>query len=171
MGKIEVIIPSTETDWLEMMRLEAMGFEPLLSNPDPKYHRFNAPDGWTASTLLSNGVYWIKDANGRIRMSVHMDLGDQFRGVLINRRYTFSVGKIDAHPESGDSLPWKGVVYDGLHPIWSTGLIEAEPPNSTKTGISSNWFYWNLGRDKLHNQCEKYLNEHFPNWRDPLAYW
>jgi len=153
-------------------KMKALGFEFL--EPDEAFVLVVLPDGWTRSTNdWSETVFlsWLDDEHDRLRISVYED---ENASVLFHNRYMYIVDEYGiSHPEAeSGNRPWQGVVYDTKKPIWRTSLIEAEPCcNSEEMGVSMAWAEWDKQRSGLDTQCIAYLDAHYPDWRDPFAYW
>lgn len=129
------------------------------------------PQGW--KKVATDHSMWSKllDDQGRERASIFYKAAFYDRDAFLNisRRFSYSY-----HPILGyDDLDyhksgWVGVVTDCNNIIWETAEIEPEPDYSIDRDV---WKTWDIKRDRLAQEARKWLDNNYPDWENPLAYW
>lgn len=131
---------------------------------DDLFIEVQLPDGWrkerTEHSMWSN----LLDAQGRVRATLFYKAAFYDRCAFMNivRRFSYRAQPVGGYESDYDNktTPRVCVVTDCDEVIWQSEVMS--PSDDIE------WF--NLS-DRLAPQGEAWLNEHYPNWRDPLAYW
>ena len=150
-NRVRTLIPKdlkTEKEYFEKV-----GFE-FKDSENPNFYEATLPSGWRIKRLAPTGWVWIYDQKGRTRGNYYFDPNNTTipGDARLNTRYhIFSHYRIpyEKHPFF--------VVEDGLAPIDKPLCIAGS--NTKDTAEAS----------KL--KAEEYLNTHYPDWKDPSAYW
>lgn len=153
-GKPYIVKPKS---WREEGKyFDALGIKIIPSPPCGTY--VDLPDGWTFNTesgwiAESTTIY---DDKGRRRIySVHYFPTKRYvhdDSLTVWARY--NVRKLEVKGVDG-ALQHNVVVTDfaDMSDIFSAGIVD-----------------WRDDKP-LVEKCEAYLNEHYPDWKNPLAYW
>lgn len=139
-------------------QLEQMGivfFEPI----DDLFVNVKLPDGW--KKVPTNHSMWsdLVDEKERARGGIFYKAAfyDRNAFIRIDRRFSFRNKQLG---NDYDTSPRAAVVTDQGEVIWQS---ESESP-SDEVPI------YEAGERYL-PEAEAWLEEHYPDWRDPLAYW
>lgn len=156
-------------------QLESMGIV-FGENADDLFVRVRLPEGWskqpTSHSMWSNLI----DDQGRTRAMIFYKAAfyDRDAHIDIVRRFSYQV-----QPVCGYSDPdyrqseWHVVVTDCDEVVWqSDERVEPEPgfPRGDKKNRQA-WLDWGNRKDALGGIAKAWLNEHWPEWENPLAYW
>lgn len=144
-------------------QIERMGItfgEPV----DALFTNVQLPDGWhkeaTDHSMHSN----LLDDYGRVRARIFYKAAfyDRRADINICRRFSYSTQPIGGwgQPCDRETTPMICAVTDCDKVIWQSEPMT--PSNDTKR--------FQLA-DALRLQGEAWLDEHYPDWHDPLAYW
>ena len=144
-------------------QIERMGItfgEPV----DALFVNVQLPDGWhkeaTGHSMHSN----LLDDRGhvRARMFYKAAFYDRRADINISRRFSYSTQPVAGWESDFDNkiTPRICIVMDCDKVIW-----QSEPMTPSD---DIEWFNLN---DHLRPQGKAWLDEHYPNWQDPLAYW
>ena len=130
------------------------------------------PEGW--EKIATDYSMWSKlvDEQGRERASIFYKAAfyDQRAHMNITKRYSYCV-----QPVSGWDDPdyrekeWQCVVTDGGEVIWKSEMLEPEPEYDKDD--RGTWLKWSDDKDALGKKGAAWLDENFPQWNDPVAYW
>lgn len=153
-------------------QLEQMGIT-FGEDADDLFVHVQLPDGWnkipTDHSMWSNLV----DERGRERAKIFYKAAFYDRRASINLTARFSChvdpvrGWDDPDYQDGN---WHCVVLDAGKVVWAADeQVEPEPHYSEDSREA--WLDWRDRKSKLGNLGKEWLEEHYPNWRDPLAYW
>lgn len=147
--------------------LESLGFV-FGKEVDSLFVEVNMPSGWrkeaTDHSMWSNLV----DPQGRKRGSIFYKAAfyDRTAHMHLSARYSYHNEPVLGWDNSENSQ-YHAVVKDCGQPIWHTEQIEAKPSGDNREELMA----WYARKDKLDNQAAAYLDENYPDWRNPLAYW
>lgn len=146
-----------------LMQLEAMGiiFGKAI---DDLFVEAQLPNGWKKVPTSHNMWSHLVDEKGRKRASIFYKAAfyDRDAFISLERRFAALVEPLgkDADPNYDyDTAPRIAVVRDCGKIIWESKPLKM-------TGIRPY-----QARDVLYPQAKAWLDEHYPNWQDPLAYW
>lgn len=138
-----------------------LGIEIIPSPPRGTY--VNLPDGWSFKTESS----WIAesttiyDENGRGRIySAHFFPTKRYVQddiLTVWKRYNIR----ETTDYSGEVDMYKVTIVDFAEKTIDNPATEHVVFSA---GVASN-------RDELVKKCNKYMDEHYPDWNNPLAYW
>ena len=130
------------------------------------------PQGW--KKVATDHSMWSKllDEQGRERASIFYKAAFYDRDAFLNisRRYSYSVQPVCGwEDENYRSAEWQCVVKDCESIIWKSEPIEPEPKFDKEN--SKPWNAWYDKKEKLSKIGISWLNENYPDWESPLAYW
>ncbi len=144
---------------------ERMGIK-IISKYDDLFYSVELPDGWKIKATGHSMWNDLFDDKGRKRANFFYKAAFYDRDAFIDFDTRFHVGVDHVVDASSDYEVWKnsdyqGTVKDGEEIIFSTECVSA-------TGD-----YWedDKVKDSLREQLEKYMNEHYPNYKDVNSYW
>lgn len=135
------------------------------------------PADWKKQATDHDMYSIIIDEQGRERASIFYKAAfyDRRTDMRMTRRYAYDVQPVGGWgavaTEGGE---WVCIVTDCDKEIWRSAILEPEPEYSGKPQEADKrqaWLDWSTKKDVLGEQGQQYLNEHYPNWRNPLAYW
>lgn len=143
-------------------QFEAMGI--VFGEPvDELFVHVQLPEGWKKIDGGHPYGYWtyIVDSRGCERAAIFYKASFYDRSAHINMLKRFSIHN-EYCDECGDSVETENSLYmmivvkDGGKIIRKVGFVEEKDY---------------CGRDKLYKQANMWLNECYPEWENPLAYW
>ncbi len=142
-------------------KLERMGIK-FGDDVDDIFVAAQLPDGWTKKA--TNHSMWseLLDEKGRRRADIFFKAAFYDRKAHISLCIRFSVSVYEPCSANGDPMDdctathRKGVVKDGDTVIHTVGICEFRDYQAA---------------DELERQGYLWLNEHYPEWRDQMAYW
>lgn len=158
----DTILPS-KVNYGTKAQFEAMGI--VFGNPvDNLFVEAKLPIGWkkeaTGHSLWSN----LLDDKGRERATIFYKAAfydrDAFLSIL--RRFSYHTQPVGGYGDDSydyDTHPRECVVIDCGKVIWQSKPLAMD-------GIKP----WQAS-DILNPQGKAWLDEHYPNWEDPTAYW
>jgi hypothetical protein len=112
----------------------------------------------------------LLDEKGRKRASIFYKAAFYDRSARINPENRFASG---VEPVGGwdgydrHAAHWRCLVRDCGNIIWESETIDPEPVDSD----ANLRMEWAEKKYRLSELGDKWLDEHFPNWRDHNAYW
>jgi hypothetical protein len=134
------------------------------------------PDGW--KKVPTNHSMWseLVDDQGRKRASIFYKAAfyDRDAHMSLTRRFSYKVEPICGYSDLDyKKSEWHCVVTDCGEVIWASAKrVEPEPKYSFDDEDSRQiWLNWDKQKEALGKSGLSWLNEHYPNWEDPLAYW
>lgn len=137
---------------------------------DDLFVNVELPEGW--SKISTDHAMWSKlvDDRGRERASIFYKAAFYDRDAHINITRRFSARWEPVGGYSGESYQkpdaWYGVVKDCGKIVWQTDeTVDAEPEEREQ------YLVWGDSRQELAEQARNWLDENYPDWQDPLAYW
>ena len=147
-------------------QMEALGIqfgEPI----DDLFVNVCLPEGWTKAGTEHSMHSDLLDEQGRNRAGIFYkatfyDRRADMHLVCRYRAHYQPVGGWDS-PDS-KTAPVHGVVKDQEAIIWHTEPLELPTPDADRLAFYD-------AQDALTVKATAWLDEQFPNWRDPLAYW
>lgn len=145
----------------ERADFEAMGII-FHENADDLFIYVTLPDGWklepTAHTMWS----YLVDNQGRKRVSIFYKAAFYDRKAYIGVVHFYKV--VDRYFISD------GEVTEGHSPASIQGVVENGNGETVFQTVPIQHDDWNA-RDVMYKQCRAWLNEHYPEWCNPTAYW
>lgn len=127
---------------------------------DPMFQHVELPEGWTREGTGHNMHSNVLDERGRKRIGVFYKAAfyDRSAHLWVNGRYSSTYD----YERSEKDKVYVGIVTDCDNTIW-----EADPMPGIKEDGEENW--------DAYRECQvvakAWLNEHYPDWNDPAAYW
>lgn len=117
-----------------------------ICSEDPLFTQAVLPDSWTIEEGSSSSDYWsvLKDENGYVRAKLF------YKAAFYDRRA--SINLVPRYGVTRNRKEERWVVRDEKHP---------EPY----------LFSGDADADVNSDPCYAWLDEHFPDWKNPLAYW
>ncbi len=145
--------------------LETLGIE-FLEPVDDLFWYVRLPAGW--QKRATDHSMWSKlyDDKGRERASVFYKAAFYDRSAHINltRRYSCQICPVNGWGSNTDPTTlWHAIVTDCEKPIWQSEPIGPKPDKPGRE-------WWNA-KDALCKVAIDWCDEHYPEWRNPLAYW
>lgn len=145
---------------------EKMGIK-ILEDANDLFYAVELPDGWEIKPTKHSMWNEVVDDKGRVRISFFYEGTFYDRDAFSNfeRRYDYAVLPFDNYEtnatyEERNANPWKLWITDNNMRVY---FIEERTVTSAKDK-------WKM-HDELDNVGEKYMNEHYPDWKDINAYW
>lgn len=140
--------------------LEKFGVKFLgIVENDPLFQYVELPKGWRKESSDHDMLSYLIDDKGRKRASVFYKAAFYDRHAMMHLKTRFSFR------QDYDLLEKEGIcvarVFDGNDVMYSTDPVK-------KTGDNQEWYEH---EDKICKIAKDWLNEHYPDWRDPGAYW
>lgn len=140
---------------------EKLGF--VFGEPaDDLFVNVTMPEGWELRPTSHSMWSDLRDEQGRIRAQMFYKAAFYDRDAHISLCRRFSVNCYDNQEGEPDSLLRISVYDKGSMRQEPVHIIEFECDNQ-KERYSR--------REELGNEAKEWLNETYPDWQDPLAYW
>lgn len=137
------------------MSFLAMPKEPLLERMGIAFRdgKYTIPDGWKIKVSRVSWMSYILDERGRKRVNIYHDEEDGAPPDLVPvRRYSYNAVPTDL--KNKKKCPWVGIVTDQQKEIWRSSQTLPRERYNDLLGLGIAW-----------------LDEHFPDWGNPLMYW
>ena len=150
---------------------EAMGIV-FGRDIDDLFCEAQLPEGWEKRPTDHSMWSDLVDDKGRKRAAIF------YKAAFYDRRASLSiVGRFshEVKPVLGYDNPdyrtgeWHVVVLDCGEPVWEADQRVAPEPNASKD--KEGWLAWLDSKDALYKLSEAWLDEHYPEWREPTSYW
>lgn len=147
---------------------EAMGII-FHDDADDLFVNVTLPAGWkiqpTDHSMWSN----LRDDKGRTRAAIFYKAAFYDRAAHIDPQTRFSYG---TRPVGGWDAPrpqtFEGYVSDGeTATVFQTDATKPEPDYEPPEA----WLAWSTSKDLRSDQAKAWLEAHYPDWQNPLAYW
>ena len=165
-------------------QLEAIGIE-FGEDVDDLFVQVTLPSGWIKTATDHSMHSELRDEKGRIRAGIFYKAAfyDRRADIHLWPRFTCGVEPVEGWKQDTcdyHESEWHGVARDRDRGeiIWSTAhLLEPEPEcppydaSHKNDPIREVWLTWIDRKDDLHRKAREWLDEQYPKWRDPLAYW
>jgi len=161
----------------KIAELEEMGIvygEPV----DDLFVNVQLPEGW--KKIPTDHSMWSKlvDEQGRERGSIFYKAAfyDLDAHISAVKRFSYSVVPVLGWEHSDYRTgEWQSVVMDCGNTIWvSPERVEPEPKGSHSSATEKErgvWIDWYQRKNTLGSLGKLWLDEHYPEWGSPLAYW
>ena len=150
-------------------QLESLGIQ--FGEPtDDLFVNVCLPEGWTKARTEHSMHSDLLDEQGRRRAGIFYKATfyDRHADMHLSRRYSVGHPPVGGWDSPGSSeAPIHGVVMDQEKIIWHTDPLERPAPDADRETMLA--FY--DAQDALTVKTTTWIDEQFPNWRDPLAYW
>jgi len=137
---------------------EAMGFV-FGSQADDLFVSVTMPDGWELKPTSHSMWSDLLDDKGSKRASMFYKAAFYDRDATISLCARFTINQYDSDRDNLVRIS----VYDG-------DALKQEPIHVIETECDDPKTRWKV-RDKLTQQAKDWLNETYPDWANPLAYW
>lgn len=140
---------------------ERMGFV-FGDDADDLFVNVTMPEGWELRATDHSMWSELRDQQGRIRASMFYKAAFYDRDASISLCRRYSINQYDTKDGEPENLI-RVSVYDAdtlKHDAISISEIECDNP---KERFSE--------RDRLYLETKEWLNEVYPDWENPLAYW
>ena len=149
-------------------QLEQMGIL-FGEEVDDLFVEVQLPEGW--KKVPTSHSMWSKllDGQGRERASIFYKAAfyDRSAHIGLVNRFSARVEPVDGWDDPDYYTKGrKGCVKDGETIMHVVGEIGPEPQGDREAFLA-----WLDEKDRLGTLAQEWLDEHYPNWRDPLAYW
>ena len=150
---------------------EAMGVV-FGESVDDLFCEAQLPEGWEKKPTDHSMWSDLVDDKGRKRGSIF------YKAAFYDRRASLNVVGRFGHsvePALGYDHPdyrtseWRVVVLDCEEVVWEAEQRVPPEPNASEN--REGWLAWLDSKDALYELSEAWLKEHYPEWRDPTAYW
>ncbi len=151
--------------------LERLGFQFLeqIQVPNGTGTRVTIPMGWSKKRIsdLQVDLYDRKEQH-RVTIADDMNHPDNHHNGAIFLRHRFYVTNSFAKPDFNTTGLYASVQMntgDELVTVYKTEAVS--PANIEPLGFKerTEWYKFFEG------ECEAWLDQHYPQWRDPAAYW
>jgi len=157
--------------------LEQMGVV-FGDDADDIFVNVQLPDGWAKQPGEdSRGSYLVDNhLNKRASIFYKAAFYDRYASISLLRRFYVTYKPVDGRGSEKTST-WIGVIMDrgivGEGEILRTAPIEPEPPypNRGDEPARQRWLTWNDQRENLTKKAAAWLDETYPDWHSPVAYW
>lgn len=149
---------------------EEMGIEFGEVTPGELFRDAKLPPGWLVRR--TDHMLWneVVDARGRVRASFFYKGAAWDRDAFINLRHRFKVSSIYHDVRQLQQV----AVLDGKEARYQTRIVDLGPEPSHNEDQEA-WSAWVKKREavttELRAECEKWLDERYPDWRHPWAHW
>lgn len=164
--------PASYHESEESMRqkLESLGIE-FVEQVDDLFWYVHLPKGWTKKPTDHSMWSHLLDEKERKRASIFYKAAfyDRSAHISLDRRYSYRVEPVVGYddPEYRKS-EWQSVVTDCDKIIWtSEEKLRVEPPYEPR----DEWLKWHDDKRALEQMGREYIDAHFPEWENPMAYW
>ena len=148
-------------------QFEAMGIV-FGDKVDELFSNVTLPEGWYKEATDHSMWSKLLDAQGRERANIFYKAAFYDRDAFLSiiSRYSYGTEPVGGWGAKTDY--WQCVVTDCGNVIWASEKVGPEPARDEPRDV---WMKWHNEKDDLSTLGEAWLDEHFPNWKDPLAYW
>jgi hypothetical protein len=160
---------------LKPEQLEALGFVLGEDTGDRLFISATLPPGWEIRSSDHYMWSYVHDERGRCRASLFYkpDFWDQDAHISFSPRYSVSVEPVGGWKEPVKPRQDIGYVKDEKQVIFATSPTDPEP--GWKGGESEEkrqlQLAWYAQKDQKGDEARAWLNERYPEWMNPLAYW
>lgn len=142
-------------------QLEAIGFV-FGADADTLFVNVTLPLGWSKRATDHDMHSELLDDQGCVRAGIFYKAAfyDRRANIHFKSCYTIETQYLDKH---GNETEWN-TAYQRLFTVKNpSGTVLF-----TSTAVSNkNW----KGHDISHQECKTWLDQYYPEWRNPLAYW
>lgn len=151
--------------------LESMGIV-FGEAADDLFVNVTLPEGW--QKVATDHHMWSKliDEKGRERAAVFYKAAfyDRRSHISLTPRFSCRVEPVCGYDDpSYEEAEWHCVVMDCGKVTWvSTQRAGIEPDYKDD---KEQWLAWSNRKDELYNLGKKWLDEKYPDYQNPLAYW
>lgn len=129
---------------------------------DDLFVNVTMPEGWSMQPTSHAMWSHLCDEQGRVRAKMFYKAAFYDRDAHISLCRRFVVNQYDNQAGEPDSL-LRVSVYDN-------GALRKEPVHVIETECNNPKERYDV-REELDNEAKEWLNETYPEWKDPLAYW
>lgn len=145
-------------------------------NVDDLFVAVVLPDGWRKEATGHSMHSKLLDEKGRERASIFYKAAfyDRRANISLTCRFSTRVEPVCGYDDPNYSKSaWRWVVCD-CGEIIQTSPDQLEPEPEYKLGDEDGriaWLAWHDKKDQFARLGTSWLIAHYPNWKDPLAYW
>ena len=125
------------------------------------------PDGWSVNHLGESVWYEVLDDKNRVRFTCSIHLKDYHTAYTVKgRRYNFKRNDEIYRLTNTNLKSIQHQVLDGNKVIYSTDIKTIDWAKPDEAVLQEK-----ITEHEQKAECWRYLKEHFPRWKNPLAYW
>jgi len=164
-----------ECNFCKREQLEAMGIV-FGEEIDDLFIEARLPEGWEKAP--TDHSMWSKliDEQGRERAAIFYKAAfyDRSAHISLTRRFSTTIEPVCGWEEENyQAYPWHCVVKDAGEIVWQSEEQLGVEPSYTRSDEEGRkvWLDWHDRKRDMHKLGEAWLDENWPEWRDPLAYW
>lgn len=155
--------------------LEQMGIV-FGEDADDLFVNVQLPDGWSKQHGEDSRGSYLVDSKGNKRASIFYKAAfyDRYASISLMRRYSARYESLDK--DNRKASGYVGMATDRGVEIWRSDEIEPEPPYPIQSDenypqVRLDWLAWSDKRKGLGKLAGEWLDENYPDWRSPVAYW
>ena len=141
-------------------------------NVDEIFRKAILPEGWKIESTDHDMWFNLLDNQNRVRATMFYKVAawDYDSFLNVKRRYNFYVEPINGWNENYKNVEWVVRVKDYDNEIlWESNPTEKEPDVKTNRDA---WLKWvEKKNDVLPLLAKRWLNNAYPSWEHPIAYW
>lgn len=146
-------LPTNIREGREVLEAAGVKFGEVVEN-DPLFQYVELPRGWKKVPIEHSMWSELVDDKGRKRASIFYKAAFYYRDAFLNVVRRFAYG-LDYDREDKEHV-WVAQILDCGQVIYTTEPIPIVRPEE---------------KEEWRTIAETWLDEHYPNWRDPGAYW
>ena len=152
--------------------LESLGF--VFGNEvDDLFIEAILPEGWTKEPTDHSMWSHLRDSKHRLRGEIFYKAAFYDRSAFLRlcRRFSYGDEPIDGwNDENYRTKPWHCVVKDGETILWESPQLSPKPHWDAPEDVPE-YDIWNFQRDTIVEQGRQWLEDRYPDYKNPLAYW
>lgn len=136
---------------------------------DDLFRYVQLPDGWRKEPTDHSMHSHLLDEKGRKRASIFYKAAfyDRSANLSISRRFSYCSEPVRGYDDPDyRTSKWEAVVTDCEKVVWSSDEKLEPQPDGREASLE-----WYDAKDELAHLGKAWLEEHYPDWRDPTAYW
>jgi hypothetical protein len=133
------------------------------------------PAGWKVEPTGHSMWNHLVDERGRERASIFYKAAFYDRAAHMSPRPRFSISKFYCDSEGNPAYEGERRHFEPTHEVYrveDAGVMVFRPALAPKwNGSHADHDAWKTAETAQYAECEAWLAERYPDWRDPLAYW
>lgn len=151
-------------------QLEALGIV-FGKDVDDLFVGVTLPQGWRIAPTEHSMWSDLLDVQGRKRAGVFYKAAfyDRRAHMHLNRRYSYGTRPVGGWEQERGQRAFEGYVSDFTGDLFVTSPTVMEPKFDREA--RELWDAWAKDKDAKSDEAEQWLVAHFPDWKNPLAYW
>lgn len=142
----------------------------VLDSYDDIFNNVQLPKNWSKKASLESS-YWsyLYDEKNRQRASIFYKAAFYDRAAHINfiPRFLTYLASIDETSEEYYPVYCKVIDNSSTKIIWVSDIYVQEYPKENREEFN----LWSKAEDFLIETGKIWLNEHYPEWKNPMKYW